>query len=74
MAGEIDVANKFGVGVRGETVVVLKWGRVLTHDEAMNLAAYLVTNAEVISSAHVQTDDFSGQSDFDAWLNAVRAT
>lgn len=72
MAGEIDATNRFAVGVRKNKVIVLKWGRELTHDEAMNLAAWLVASAEVISSE--VADEFSGQSDFDAWRNAVRST
>lgn len=71
MAGEIDTTNKFGVGVRGNNVVVLKWGRVLTFDEAMNLAAYIVATAEAVAGR--EADMFSGETDFDTWLNAVRA-
>lgn len=71
MAGEIDTVNRFAVGTRGNTVVILKWGRQLTYEETMNLAAWLVASAEVIASTG---DEFSGETDFDAWLNAVRAT
>lgn len=71
MAGEIDVTNKFGVGVRGPNVIVMKFGARISYDDAMNLAAYLVAMAETISAT---TDDFSGEVDFDRWLNAVRAT
>lgn len=72
MAGEIDVTNKFGVGVRRKTVVILRWGQQLSADDAMNLAAYLVAMAEAIAGE--TPDDLSGARDFDAWLNAIRAT
>jgi hypothetical protein len=70
MAGEIDTTNRFGVGMRGEWIIVMKFGARLTHDDAMNLAAYLVSAAERISGD--APDTFSGETHFDAWLNAVR--
>lgn len=71
MAGEINTINRFAVGVRGDEVVIMAFGRRLGYDEAMNLAAWLVATAEVIA---LSADEFSGETNFDAWLNAVRAT
>jgi hypothetical protein len=70
MAGEIDTTNRFGVGARGEWVIIMKFGARISHDDAMNLAAYLVAMAETISGD--APDTFSGETNFDAWLNAVR--
>lgn len=44
----IDTTNKFGVGVRGETVIVFKHQSALSTDDALLLAAYLVAMADVI--------------------------
>jgi hypothetical protein len=72
MAGQIDTTNRFGVGVRGQNVIVMKFGSRMSHDDAMNLAAYLVAMAETISGE--SPDTYSGETSFDAWLNAVRGT
>lgn len=72
MAGEIDSTNRFAVAVKGTKIVILAFGRVLEYDEAMNLAAWLVASADAL--AVLGGDEFSGETDFDAWLNAVRAT
>lgn len=65
----VDTTNYFAVGVRGDGIVILKWGRLLTVPQALNLAAWLVANAEAIA---VSADEFSGQTDFDTYLQAVR--
>lgn len=72
MAGAINAANRFHVGARGNDIVILSFGRVLKYEEAMNLAAWLVTIAQ--AQAEFAGDEFSGETDFDAWLNAVRAS
>ena len=65
----VDTTNYFAVGVRGDGIVILKWGRLLTVPQALNLAAWLVANVEAIA---VSADEFSGQTDFDTYLQAVR--
>jgi len=45
---EIDTANKFFVGVRGRDVMLMKpVAGILTADDAILLAAYLVSMAEI---------------------------
>jgi hypothetical protein len=75
MAGEINTVNRFGVGLRGENVIVMKFGARLSVEDAYNLAAYLVAMAEAIEESKVRGDaDMSDAHTFDEWLNAVRAT
>lgn len=75
MDGEIDATNKFRVGVRGQSVVILGWGRELARDDAMNLAAHIVAVVETIDEKRViGSDPFNEYHAFDEWLNAVRRT
>ena len=75
MAGEIDTTNRFGVGTRGDNVILMKFGARVSVEDAYNLAAWLVASAETIEEAKVRGDaDMSGTHTFDEWLNAVRAT
>lgn len=67
----IDTVNKFAVGTRGKSIVILAFARTLTVDEAYNLAAWLVAQAEIVAE---HEPGVSGETDFDAWLNAVRST
>lgn len=68
----IDATNKQMVAVRGDKIVILAYGRTLTPDDAMNLAAWLVAMAEAVRTVHA--DDFDPSEEFDMWLQAVRAT
>lgn len=76
MAGEIDTTNRFGVGARGDFIILMKFGVRLSVDDAYNLAAYLVAMAESVTLSKLRGDEVSvsGETDFDAWLNAVRNT
>lgn len=42
----IDTTNRFLVGVQGEQIAILKLGRSMSKDDALNLAAYLVALAD----------------------------
>ena len=42
MPAELDTMNRFGVSVYGDGLAILNPPRVLTHDDALLLAAYLV--------------------------------
>jgi hypothetical protein len=67
----IDTVNSFAVGVRENRIVILAFGRTLTVEQAYNLAAWLVVQAEIVAE---HEPGVSGETDFDAWLNAVRST
>lgn len=69
----IDVTNKCAVTVKGNRVVILAFGRTLTANDALNLAAYLVVSAEMIQATG-DVDKFDAGEEFDAWLQAVRST
>ncbi len=42
----MDTSNKFGVSIQGGNIVLLNARHVLSKDEALNLAAYLVSMAD----------------------------
>jgi hypothetical protein len=46
MAAKIDTTNRFGVGVNGALIVVIRGGLTLSRDDALNLAAWLVALAD----------------------------
>ncbi len=58
---DIDTQNDSMVGIRGETIIIMRQRRELNKDEALRLAAYLVALAD------------EGNS-FPALLEAVRNT
>lgn len=52
---EIDTSNKYLVGSRGNGVVVISCGLTLSANDAMNLAAWLVSVAQI--NTDVKFDD-----------------
>ena len=46
MLKEVDASNRFLVGMQGEEIVIFAVGRRLSHDDALNLAAWIVTLAD----------------------------
>lgn len=61
MSAEIDTANRFLVGARGDDLVILRFARSVTKEEALNLAAWLVALAD-------------SKGEFPAILEAVQNT
>jgi hypothetical protein len=43
----IDITNKFLVGAQVDRIIIMKPVQVLTNDEALNLAAWLVALADL---------------------------
>lgn len=66
-----DTANLFAVSVRGTDVVVLKWGRLLTVQEALNLAAWLVACSDAAALADGHN---AAREQFSRLLDAVLST
>lgn len=43
---EIDTLNRFMVGARGDNITIMRFSPLLSKEEALNLAAYLVCLAD----------------------------
>jgi hypothetical protein len=52
MTTDLDLTNRWLVGASAETIRILNPARVLTPDEALVLAAWLVTLAEPMSDRY----------------------
>jgi hypothetical protein len=59
---EIDTFNKWGIGCRGEQLVIMRPPQVFSKEEALLLAAWLATLADL------------GGEEFPRYLEAVRNT
>lgn len=63
----LDTFNKFGVGVQGGSVVILMPKPVMSPRDALLLAAYLVTMAQIVGKP-------AEDGTFADWLEAVQST